>query len=55
MGQADLISIMVLLGVLVQHQKIKEKKIGRYCSCFYYKTRFIRSNSLGDTMKGLSN
>ena len=33
--------------------KIKEKKIGRYCSCFQYKTQFIRPNRLREVRKGL--
>ena len=40
-GQADLISIMVPLEVLVKQKKMKKKKTGKYCSCYQYKTRFV--------------
>ena len=53
-GQADLTSIMVPLGVLSQRQTMKEMKIGKYCSCFLYKKRFIRPNRFGEMMKGVS-
>ena len=51
-GQADLNSIIVPLdGAVITNNERKE--IVWYCSCFQYKTRFIRPNRLRKMMKGL--